>query len=88
MTLIHRDWHTQALCAGEDPEFWFYDSTKGRSINLETEKKIKIAKSICSDCPVRLKCLEQGMEEENLIQGTIWGGLTLWDRQRLVDKAG
>jgi hypothetical protein len=88
MTLIRRDWHNQALCANEDSEFWFYESPKGGGLSIEIQKRIKVAKQICSDCSVKLKCLEQGMEAENLIQGTIWGGLTLWDRQRLIDKAG
>lgn len=88
MTLIRREWHSQALCANEDSTFWFYENPKGGSLSPEVQKVIKTAKKICSDCPVKVECLAQGIETENLIAGTIWGGLTLWDRQRLIDKAG
>lgn len=78
-------WHKDALCANEDPELWFYEPVLGRGIDTALRLQIKAAKSICSDCPVRNLCLEQGLEDENMIAGTIWGGF-LWQERRLMRR--
>lgn len=53
----------------DDPELWFADAEY-----LKREAKLK-----CSSCPVRLKCLEMGKDED----WGIWGGLDERDRRRM-----
>lgn len=43
------------------------------------------AMAICSACPVKAQCLEEGMREENIEHG-IWGGLMAGDRIYLSDS--
>lgn len=81
----NKEWHKQALCANEDPELWFYEPISGSGIDAKLRLQIKTAKSICSDCPVKNLCLEQGLEAENMIIGTIWGGF-LWQERKLMRK--
>jgi hypothetical protein len=44
----------------------------------QIENAIK-AIAICSYCPTRARCLEEGMKEENIEHG-IWGGMLAGDR--------
>lgn len=43
--------------------------------------KVKLAKSICNDCPVKFLCLEYALES-NEDEG-IWGGLTNSERKAI-----
>lgn len=52
-----------------DPESWF---ATGRG-------DVAAAKALCRDCPLRLQCLEAGMEEEF----GVWGGLDPAQRRRI-----
>ena len=64
-------WQEQALCAQTDPEAFFPE--KGGST--------REAKRICSDCPVRLECLEFALANDERFG--IWGGMSERERRKL-----
>jgi WhiB family transcriptional regulator, redox-sensing transcriptional regulator len=45
-------------------------------------EKIRIAKALCGDCPIKMKCLEYAVEAGE-VHG-IWGGLTTNERRKLT----
>ena len=45
-------------------------------------EKIRIAKVLCGDCPIKMKCLEYAVEAGE-VHG-IWGGLTTNERRKLT----
>lgn len=86
--LKSRSWHEDASCSSHpDPDLWHYENSI-----YDDEKQLQVLRSveaiqICQTCPVKLECLAQGMEEENIIWsiggvGTIWGGLLASERAR------
>jgi len=86
---MNRDWHKEAACNGHpDPDLWHYEN----SIYAD-EQKLQVLRSVeaidtCHQCPVRKQCLEQGMEQENILTlggvGSIWGGLLTGERALLA----
>ncbi len=65
------DWRARAICAQvQSKDIWF--STELGDIST--------AQSICMDCPVRLPCLSDGLDDEH----GVWGGYTPSERARLV----
>ena len=82
------EWHEQAGCAKHpDPELWWYKSSKIKDeVQLQILRMIE-AVEICNDCPVRDLCLTQGLQEENLHGGSIWGGLMNYERRMLLGKS-
>lgn len=85
-------WHTEGLCSGHpDPDLWHYSSSKKLDERRLFEYRIAEAITICNSCPVKDKCLAQGLEPENLtvfhqLDGTIWGGKMLGERLNIRDK--
>lgn len=81
------NWHEQASCGSHpDPELWWYNFYK-----IEDQKKLQVLRmaeaiTICNQCPVRDLCLKQGLEDENLHLGSIWGGLTAFERRTMAKK--
>lgn len=81
----------EGLCATHpDPDMWF--SEENETIDgvrpTEEDKEISIARSmiaiaICKQCPVKERCLEEGMKSENLDWG-IWGGKMPGERLQLA----
>jgi WhiB family redox-sensing transcriptional regulator len=69
------DGNEQAKCADEwvDPEWWWDPRT------------VDLAKDICDSCPIKLKCLEFAIKE-NQIEG-VWGGLSDLERRNLLKKS-
>lgn len=63
------DWRTHALCAQTDPEL-FYPQDAFASI---------AARETCLGCPVRVPCLNDGLDEQH----GIWGGWTADERKAL-----
>jgi hypothetical protein len=88
---IIRDWHDEALCGRHpDPDIWHYENSM-----FQDEQQLQVLRSIqaievCHECPVRAQCLEQGMEDENIVynggSGSIWGGLL--NSERYTIKTG
>ncbi len=67
-----QSWRSQARCKGIDPEV-FYPIA---------EDDYEEAKSICSECPVRLACLEYALAVRE--RDGIWGGATEKERRRII----
>ncbi|MGH8929373.1 MAG: WhiB family transcriptional regulator [Egibacteraceae bacterium] len=64
-------WMKTAKCLYAEPDTFFPE--KGGST--------KEAKRICSECPVRAKCLEYALENDERFG--IWGGLSERERRKL-----
>ena len=64
-------WQSQARCAEVDPEIFFPE--RGGSS--------KAARAVCSQCDVRLQCLEYALNNKE--QFGIWGGTSERERRRL-----
>jgi len=71
-----------AECEGEPDVFFFEEEGKDQNMRYKTQ----LAKQICSECPVRLLCLEYALES-NEPYG-IWGGLTRAERTELRKGGG
>lgn len=73
------------LCSSHpNPDMWFPEGQV--NVGRPTRKAHRImvenaieAMAICRECPVRARCLEQGMRDENIEHG-IWGGMLAGDR--------
>lgn len=63
------EWMTQAACTGRDPDAWFPENGKYRSISAA------IAKRICASCPVQAECY--GYARTVGATDGIWGGIRL-----------
>ena len=59
-------WRQKAACKGEPVDIWF-PPVGGPS------EELKIAVSICSDCPVTKECKDYANKHD--IEHGIWGGL-------------
>ena len=68
------EWMDQGSCVGHLLELWFPAPGNIADGNL--------AKRICSDCPVRLACLDYAMQYGPRGLAGIWGGLS--ERQRVT----
>ena len=64
-------WASEARCLNADPDVFFPE--KGGST--------REAKRICSECPVRVECLEYALEEDERFG--IWGGMSERERRKL-----
>ncbi len=88
--LKDRSWHERGLCSGhKDPDLWHYDNAVTIGVQDEQVNRSVQAIQICSDCPVKLDCLEQGLEPENLLwsisgHGSIWGGMLTSERALMI----
>lgn len=65
----------EAACTGLDPELFY----------AESGVAIMRAKSFCSGCDVREKCLEWGIKREEF---GVWGGTTARERAALRRQRG
>jgi WhiB family redox-sensing transcriptional regulator len=68
-------------CASADPELFFPQENEiypGKIISKYID--IAAAKRICSDCPIKLQCLEYGLKNAEI---GIWGGMTESQRETL-----
>ena len=79
-------------CTSDDnPDAWFptMPTTGGNvaTIMKNLAPDIKYAIGMCSRCPVRDKCLEEGMKPENLAYG-IWGGTLPGQRIAMAKEQG
>lgn len=68
-------WMEHALCRQTDPDLWF----------PEIGSNAVEAKRICSECPVRVQCLEYAVEH---YEEGIWAGTSRQQRQRLRREEG
>lgn len=85
--VINRDWQEHALCAGHpDPDLWWYEHKWHADEQRLQILRIAEALEICADCPVKNQCLQQGLEDDNMISGSVFGGATYYERLKLVNK--
>jgi WhiB family redox-sensing transcriptional regulator len=76
------DWQEWAACRGEDPETFFAPDISLDSADLaelaeavaERKRREAKAKSICSGCIVRVRCLEWRLADEHQLDAGVWGG--------------
>lgn len=70
-------------CTGhEDPDLWFIESGSGRVSERRRASiaaRVQVAIDLCNTCPIKDKCFDNGMLEENLPYG-IWGGKLAGER--------
>lgn len=69
-----------------EPDLWFPELGQGPVTPNRVQRladKVNEALRLCRTCPVKDKCLESGMQEEDLQFG-IWGGRLAG--QRLLDS--
>lgn len=91
MTLKDRTWHADGNCNRHpDPDLWHYNNSNDSDVQkLEVLRSVE-AIELCNNCPVRMQCLEQGLDKENLEftggHGSIWGGLLTVERYLLTTK--
>jgi WhiB family transcriptional regulator, redox-sensing transcriptional regulator len=67
------DWRTRAACVDADPELFFPEGTSDPAIDR--------AKRICTDCPVRARCLDWALSHGAYFG--IWGGRTEAERHAM-----
>jgi hypothetical protein len=63
-------------------DYWFPEFDNGRPSIAKQQalvESIKYAVELCNICPIKERCLEEGMKLENLSHG-IWGGLLAGER--------
>ena len=70
-----QSWMRSAACADADPEIFFPKTSRQPA----TE-----ATQICSGCPVKARCLEYSLVNEE--EFGVWGGLTEKERRQLLDE--
>ena len=81
------------LCHGSDnPDLWFSEAvekdTRGGPTRAQMDEAMSNslqALEICSRCPIRKECADEGMRPENLDMG-IWGGMMSGERMTLAGK--
>lgn len=69
--LHHLPWMEEALCTTADPEIW-YPGTEHDLGRHAIVRNTRTAKSLCWDCPVRRKCYDYAVENDERFG--IWGG--------------
>lgn len=71
-------WFPDAACAGtQTPDLWFAHDKSEPDL-------VKLAKTICNDCPAQQRCLEYALNED--IDHGIWGGQTAQERKTIRRK--
>lgn len=69
-------WMDEALCKGQDQTYWFPEATTKEGLNsmnrgIVGKRKVRHAIATCNLCPVKDKCLEAAIENQ---EEGIWGG--------------
>jgi len=76
-------WINNAKCAslknGIADYLFFTDELRGK----EKAAAIEEARDICNDCPVRRECLKFAIQNPDLTEYGMWGGLTPSELKRL-----
>jgi Transcription factor WhiB len=67
------DWMLFGMCIGQPTRWWFPErGDKGDDVF-----NFKVAKRICSTCPVKKKCFDYGTETNSV---GVWGGVAMRGR--------
>lgn len=74
LTNNKESWRQQGICSQTDPDIWFPGAGQTAQARLAIE--------LCSQCPVRIECLEAALTSEDE-EGGIWGGTTMKERKEM-----
>lgn len=69
------EWADDALCQDYDPDTFFPQAQAGRSKSRAGSAQVREAQAICNLCPVRLKCLNYALDNDE--RYGIWGGVDI-----------
>lgn len=72
-------WMIGAMCYGK-PTRWWFPQHKDKADDVYN---FKVAKRICTTCPVKKQCLEYGITTNSF---GVWGGITLQGRHDRYDS--
>lgn len=86
---LYREFHRKVVeveppCVTQPESFYPEDFATGdhferpQHYNSTIRQAIKVAKSLCAECPIRRDCLEYAVEAQE--EWGIWGGLTSRER--------
>ena len=86
---LYREFHRKVVqieppCVTQPESFYPEDFGSGdhferpQKYNATMRQAIKVAKSLCAECPIRKDCLEYAVEAQE--EWGIWGGLTSRER--------
>lgn len=67
-------WFMKGLCRDRDPDELF----------VEGQRAQKQARTLCFECPVRIECLAEALDER--INFGVWGGMTESERRALLRR--
>ncbi len=79
MATVQLSWAVQAACRDADPNYFFPPDGAERRAEREA-----LAKRICSQCVVRIDCLELALNRGESYG--IWGGLNEVERRSLLRR--
>jgi hypothetical protein len=81
----------RGTCTTDDnPDLWFPTVPNGGFWEPKIRKiasEVRYAINVCASCPIKDKCLEEGMKTENLSYG-IWGGRLAGERIMMAKERG
>ena len=82
LALAHAEygWRQHAICRDTDPDLFFPIGTTGQAL-----VQIDRAEEVCSECPVKVDCLEFALETNQ--DSGIWGGASEEERRMIRRKA-
>jgi len=69
------DWFARGLCTDADPDEFFVEGNHAQ----------KEVRTLCFDCPVRLECLADALDNE--VDWGVWGGMTERERRAVLRRA-
>ena len=79
MRYAEADWRSRGACLSVDPELFFPLSSVGPAAG-----QLSQAKSVCTRCPVRTKCLDFALATRQ-VHG-VWGGTSEEERRRILAR--
>lgn len=74
-------WFGRAACRDADRRLFFEPEGEGAKPRA---RRIRAAKAVCADCPVRRECLLFALAKPE--RYGIWGGFTSWERATLKHR--
>ena len=79
---LNLTWQSDASCRGSDANL-FFSPTHVESKEERTARETR-AKAICSECPVRVACLDFALMTRE--SHGIWGGLNELERRHAIER--
>jgi WhiB family redox-sensing transcriptional regulator len=76
-------WFERAACRDVDRTLFFEAE---RESSTRRDRRVRAAKSVCAQCPVRRECLSFALAVPE--RYGIWGGMTAWERKLIRRRKG